>query len=87
VVMDSLARDFLYAGSVVGILGILTLTILQLMLVGRQRKSLFTFLSVLFVPSNELSDIERLTKKIGIYLSLAGSVTVLISGFALWAFT
>ena len=85
--LDSLARDFLYAGSIVGILGILTLTILQLMLVGRQRKSLFTFLLVLFVPNNELTDTERLIKKIGIYLSLAGSVTVLISGFALWTFT
>jgi len=84
--MDSLAGDFLYAGSIVAILGILTLIILQLMLVGRQRKSFFTFLSVLFVPSNELSDIERLTKKIGIHLSLAGSVTVLISGFTIWAF-
>ena len=84
--MDSLARDFLYVGSIVGILGILTLTILQLMLVGRQRKSLFTFLSVLFVPNNELSDSERLIKKIGIYLSLAGSATVLVFGLTLWFF-
>jgi hypothetical protein len=83
--MDSLARDFLYAGSIVGISGILTLTILQLMLVGRQRRSFFTFLSVVFVPNNELTDIERLIKKIGIYLSLAGSAAVLISGVTLWA--
>ena len=85
--MDSLAKDFLYAGSIVGILGILTLTILQLMLVGRRRKSLLSFLSMLFVPDNELADTERKIKKIGIYLSLAGSITVLISGFVLWAFT
>jgi hypothetical protein len=83
--MDSLARDFLYAGSIVGISGILTLTILQLMLVGRQRRSFFTFLSVVFVPNNELTDIERLMKKVGIYLSLAGSAAVLISGVTLWA--
>jgi hypothetical protein len=83
--MDSLARDFLYAGSIVGISGILTLTILQLMLVGRQRRSFFTFLSVVFVPNNELTDIERLMKKVGIYLSLAGSAAVLICGVTLWA--
>jgi len=82
--LDNIARDFLYAGAIVLFLGIFTLSMLQLSLIRRFRKSLFTFISVLSYPSNELTDMEKLIRKVGVYLSLIGSITVLISGFGVW---
>jgi hypothetical protein len=82
--VNNLASTFLYAGSLVLITGIIALTILQSMLVGRLRKSLFTFLSVMFYPKHELSDTEHRIKIIGNYLTIAGAVVVLLSGFFVW---
>ena len=81
---DNVASTFLYAGSLVLITGIIALTILQSMLVGRLRKSLFTFLSVMFYPKHELSDTENRIKIIGNYLTICGAVVVLVSGFFVW---
>jgi hypothetical protein len=82
--INNLASIFLYAGSLVLIAGIIALTILQSMLVGRLRKSLFTFLSVMFYPKQELSDTEHRIKIVGNYLTTAGTITVLLSGLLVW---
>lgn len=82
--IENLASTFLYAGSLVLISGIIALTILQSILVGRLRKSLFTFLSIMFYPKHELSDKEYRIKLVGNYLTIVGAVIVLVSGFFVW---
>ena len=81
---EVIARSFLYAGSIVLIIGIVSLTILQSKLIGRIDKSLFTFLSVMFYPDNELTENEKIIKKYGSYITLVGGLVVLVSGFFLW---
>jgi len=82
--VESVASAFLYAGSFVLIAGVVTLTILQSMLVRRLRKSLFTFLSVMFYPKHELSDTEQRIKLAGNCLTIAGALTVAVSGVFVW---
>jgi hypothetical protein len=82
--IDKIVRGILYSGSIVLILGMIMLAILQIMLGRRLEKNFFTFLSVVFYPSNELTDAEKLIRKSGIVLSLAGAVIILGSAFLLW---
>ena len=81
---DIIVRGFLFAGSLVLIIGIVALSILQSKLIGRLNRSFFTFLSVVFYSDNELTDNERFIKKIGVYVTLIGAMVVLVSGFFLW---
>jgi len=82
--IEKVASAILYTGSLLLIFGMLTLIILQLMLGSRLNRSFFTFLSVVFYPNYELTSSEKLIKRIGIVLSVIGSVTILISGLVVW---
>lgn len=80
----NIPSNFLFIGAIILISGIIALTILQCLLIGRLKKSLFTFLSVMFYPRHELSDTENKIKVVGNYLTIVGAGVVLISGFIMW---
>jgi hypothetical protein len=66
-------------GAVIFGLGLIILTALHIMLMVRQRKFIFTFLPVLFIPPHELLEKERLMRKYAVYLCLIGAVPILLS--------
>jgi hypothetical protein len=78
------ANTILYIGALILISGIIALTVLQSMLIGRLRKSIYTFFSAMFYPDHKLSNVEQRIKKIGNFLTILGSLVVLISGFFVW---
>jgi len=82
--IEQIVSDILYMGSIILILGMIFLAILQFMLGRKLRKSFFTFLSVIFYPCGELTNFEKLLRKIGIVLSLVGAVIILGSAYILW---
>jgi drug/metabolite transporter superfamily protein YnfA len=82
--LNNFASTFLYAGSLILIAGIISLTILQSKLVGRLNKSLFTFLSVMFYPSNELTNPEKKLKATGNLLTLIGAIVIVFAGLCFW---
>jgi len=79
-----MASNFLFVGAIVLLSGIIALTILQCLLIGRLKKSLFTFLSLMFYPKHELSDTENKIRVVGNRLTFVGAGVVLVSGFFLW---
>ncbi len=82
--IEKIASFFLYFGSFILLSGIVILTYLQSKLIGKLNKSFFTFLSIMFYPNHELADNEIKIKSVGNYLTVIGSVIVLISGFFVW---
>lgn len=63
------------------ILGLLVLCFLQISLGKKEKRSFFTFLSILFYSNDELTDSEKQLKKIGGITFLLGIILILLSGY------
>lgn len=61
--------------------GLIILTGLQIIWSKKEKKSYFTFISVLFRSKGRLSNQERLARRIGGFALLIGFSIVLMSGF------
>ena len=72
-------NGFVFAGAVIFGTGLFILTMLQIMLMVRFKKFMFTFLPILFFPGHELSDKEKFIRKIGVVLCVMGAIPILAS--------
>ena len=73
-----LIKIFHFFSIIIGFIGIALLTYLQIKLSRRDKKSLMTFVSVLFYPKENFIDNEVQIRKIGGYLILIGSVVAIL---------
>jgi hypothetical protein len=76
--LNSIIKEIVFAAGVITVIGIFILSALHIILMLRLKKVIFTLLPVLFFPAHELLEFERYMRKIGIYLSLIGSVPIII---------
>ena len=78
--METLLYILQVVGIILTMLGLLISTYLQLKLGRKEKRSFFTFLSVLSYPNDLLTDYDKVLKKIGGIALILGITLVILSG-------